>query len=231
MKTRPLGDTGVAVAELGVGAWALGKQMDGRQALHRLCAALEQGRNFIDTSPAYAEGESERIVGVAVRELRARDFAIIATRVAHRDAPAPAVVQSAENSLRAQRAEALPLLLLTVSASRSASDPSWAELRSAVERLIRAGKILHWGIALEEAGASAAVRNSVAGEATGLVPGSFPPSVRGIALLAEPGVEVVRVGVTDLGAVRAQKIGIVAIGDPEPALADPSVSVVVKEAW
>src|SRR3954451_6056951 len=72
LQPRILGRTGLAVSEIGYGAWGIGGSMwigaqedESVRALHR---AIELGVNFIDTARGY--GESERIVGQVVREHR-----------------------------------------------------------------------------------------------------------------------------------------------------------------
>src|ERR1700722_7813944 len=83
MKYRNLGKTGLAVSEIGVGAWQLGGpllldgKMDGHpdvgedfaiDLIHR--AQDELGINFIDTAEQYGAGESKRRVGKALRGRR-----------------------------------------------------------------------------------------------------------------------------------------------------------------
>ena len=67
MKTRPLGNTGYRVSEIGFGAWGIGGEMwrgvddsEGRKALHE---AVEQGITFFDTALAYGNGHSEQVIG------------------------------------------------------------------------------------------------------------------------------------------------------------------------
>src|SRR5260370_31566332 len=64
MKTRPLGNTGYRVSEIGFGGWGLGGEMwrgvddaEGRKALRE---AVEHGITFFDTALAYGGGHSER---------------------------------------------------------------------------------------------------------------------------------------------------------------------------
>src|SRR5215467_3566799 len=71
MRERPLGRTGLAVSEIGFGAWAIGGGMwggrrddDARTALAR---AVERGVTFIDTALVYGNGHSEKLVGELVR--------------------------------------------------------------------------------------------------------------------------------------------------------------------
>ena len=91
MRYNALGRTGLHVSELcfgtmtfggGEGIWqVVGKvQQDEADALVK--AALDGGINFFDTANVYSEGQSERILGQALRNLGiARDQVVIATKV------------------------------------------------------------------------------------------------------------------------------------------------------
>ena len=85
MRTRALGRSGFEVSEIGFGAWGLGgdpwRDMDPRDAQRALFEAVEAGVGFIDTAPSYGNGTSELLVGQVVRELRARDRVVVATKV------------------------------------------------------------------------------------------------------------------------------------------------------
>jgi aryl-alcohol dehydrogenase-like predicted oxidoreductase len=71
---RP-GDRGPAVA---LGTMNFGKRVQEPEAVAIIHAALERGVKVIDTANLYCDGESERIVG---RALRGRDDALVATKV------------------------------------------------------------------------------------------------------------------------------------------------------
>ena len=70
MEYRRLGRTGLKVSVLSFGSWVtFGPQLDGDLATACLSAAYEAGINFFDNAEAYAGGESEEIMGRALREL------------------------------------------------------------------------------------------------------------------------------------------------------------------
>ena len=80
MKTRTLGRTGVKVSPLCLGAmmfgaWGNRDHDDSVRIIHR---ALEGGINFIDTADVYSQGESEEIVGKALKGRR--DDVVLATK-------------------------------------------------------------------------------------------------------------------------------------------------------
>ncbi len=81
MDHRPLGRTGVKVSPLCLGAmmfgaWGNPDHDDGIRVIHR---ALDAGINFIDTADVYSRGESEEIVGKALKGHR--DDVVLATKV------------------------------------------------------------------------------------------------------------------------------------------------------
>jgi aryl-alcohol dehydrogenase-like predicted oxidoreductase len=81
MEHRTLGRTGVHVSPLCLGAMMFGAWGDpdhdnGVRVIHR---ALDAGINFIDTADVYSRGESEEIVGQALRGGR-RDDVVLATK-------------------------------------------------------------------------------------------------------------------------------------------------------
>src|SRR5204862_8208699 len=72
MKYRPLGRTGVQVSKLCLGtmmfgAWGNADHDDSARVIH---AALHAGINFIHTADVYSAGESEEIVGKALKSRR-----------------------------------------------------------------------------------------------------------------------------------------------------------------
>jgi voltage-dependent potassium channel beta subunit len=71
MPHRRLGRSGLKVSVLSFGSWvSFGGQLDIGRARDCLAAAYEGGVNFFDNAESYAAGESERIMGQAIAELR-----------------------------------------------------------------------------------------------------------------------------------------------------------------
>src|SRR6478752_6971534 len=69
MDTRELGRTGVHVSPLCLGAMMFGAwgNPDHDETIRTIHHALDAGINFIDTADVYARGESEEIVGKALK--------------------------------------------------------------------------------------------------------------------------------------------------------------------
>src|SRR5829696_6829121 len=80
MDYRPLGRTGVQVSPLCLGTmmfgtWGNTDHDDSIRIIHR---ALDAGINFVDTADVYSAGESEEIVGKALKDRR--DDVVLATK-------------------------------------------------------------------------------------------------------------------------------------------------------
>src|SRR5437879_122171 len=87
MRRQPLGRTGVAVTEIGFGAWAIGGNAHGNSygattdsaSIEAVQRAVELGVNFFDTADVYGWGHSEEILGQALEGHRENVF--LATKV------------------------------------------------------------------------------------------------------------------------------------------------------
>lgn len=70
MEYRRLGRSGLRVSVLSYGTWVtFGTQVDEKAAVEELAAAYDAGVNFFDNAEVYARGESERIMGAALKRL------------------------------------------------------------------------------------------------------------------------------------------------------------------
>ena len=75
MQYRQLGQTGLRVSEIGFGCAHTGGLMpfgSPKERVEAVAYALEQGINYFDTAPAYADGLSELHLGEAFKELGVR---------------------------------------------------------------------------------------------------------------------------------------------------------------
>jgi aryl-alcohol dehydrogenase-like predicted oxidoreductase len=170
VKTRGLGATGYAVSALGFGGWGLGgsqwRGVDDAQGREALREAVDRGITFFDTALAYGNGHSERQIGkVLAPELRGgAGRAVVATKIpplneewpARADVPlaevfpARHIAASTEQSLRNLCVEALPLQQFHVWHDAWLSDPDWEASYDQVVRLKKEGKVLHWGISIND---------------------------------------------------------------------------------
>ncbi len=83
MRYVPLGNTGVRVSPLCLGTMMFGAwgNPDHEASVRIIHRALDEGINFIDTANVYSAGESEEIVGKALKAYRGgRDDVVLATK-------------------------------------------------------------------------------------------------------------------------------------------------------
>lgn len=145
MQKRKLGKTGLEVTVLGYGAMELPK-LDEQGAVKLLNCVLDQGINFIDTSPCY--GVSEEYIGKAIANRR--DEFILATKcgcVKVEDGfthvyDGPTFVKNVENSLKVLKTDHIDLMqihaLMPAYISREDDD-----MILALQRMKQEGKIGH----------------------------------------------------------------------------------------
>ena len=86
IEKRILGKSGIEVTKIGVGLWAIGGdqwgEVDDRESLDMIDAALELGINFFDTADVYGGGHSEVLLGKAMKGRR--DQFVVATKIGWR---------------------------------------------------------------------------------------------------------------------------------------------------
>lgn len=153
MESRTLGRTGRSVGVVGLGAWQLGAdwgQVDEKDALATLHAALESGVSFIDTADVYGDGRSEQIIGKLLREYRGP--LTVATKMGRRMAQEPENYHAAnfrgwtERSRRNLGVEKLDLVQLHCPPDAViASD----EVYDALDALVADGVIAAYGVSVE----------------------------------------------------------------------------------
>ena len=123
---------------------------------------MDSGIDMIDTALAYGDGHSETLVGEVVRDIGARDWAVVATKIPPLDKKWPAregvslgkifppeyVQQCVERSLRNMRAEVLVIEQLHVWRDEWLDSDEWKAVRATMERMVKEGKVLHWGVSI-----------------------------------------------------------------------------------
>jgi aryl-alcohol dehydrogenase-like predicted oxidoreductase len=149
MEFRTLGRTGVKVSPLCLGAMMFGAwgNTDHDESIRIIHRALEAGVNFVDTADVYSRGESEEIVGKALRGRR--DHVVLATKVHGTMGDDPNqrgnsrrwIVQEVEASLRRLGTDWIDLYQI----HRFEPDTDLDETLGALTDLVRAGKIRAFG--------------------------------------------------------------------------------------
>ncbi|MCZ6617840.1 MAG: aldo/keto reductase [Gammaproteobacteria bacterium] len=146
---RQLGRTGIKVSPICLGTMNFGGPTNEADAIRITHTALDQGINFIDTANVYQRGESERIVGKALREWNKRDEIIVATKVYSpmsgnpndRGGSRRHIMKSCEASLERLQLETIDLFQL----HRADLEIPQEETLRAFDDLIRQGKVRHIG--------------------------------------------------------------------------------------
>jgi aryl-alcohol dehydrogenase-like predicted oxidoreductase len=149
MNTRSLGATGIQVSPLCLGAMMFGAigNKDHDDCIRIIHRALDAGINFIDTADGYSRGESETIIGKAIRGRR--QSLILATKVyaAMGDDPNMRgtsrrwIVQAVEDSLRRLGVDHIDLYQI----HRFDEATDIEEVLFTLTDLVRQGKIRQFG--------------------------------------------------------------------------------------
>ena len=149
MRYRTLGGTGIEVSVHCLGAMMFGEigNPDPEDCARIVHTALDHGVNFVDTADMYSNGESEEIVGKALRGRR--DDVVLATKVHFPMGEGPNrggnsrrwIVKAVEDSLRRLQTDWIDLYQI----HRPDPKTDVEETLAALTDLVRAGKIRAFG--------------------------------------------------------------------------------------
>jgi aryl-alcohol dehydrogenase-like predicted oxidoreductase len=145
VRYRTLGRTGIKVTPFALGAmmFGAGGNPDHDDSIRIIHKALDAGINFVDTADRYSGGESEEIVGKALKGRR--DDVVLATKVNGPMGDDPNqrgnsrrwIMTEVENSLRRLQTDYIDLYQI----HRPDPDTDIEETLSALSDLIRGGKV------------------------------------------------------------------------------------------
>jgi len=149
MVFRDLGRTGVKVSPLCLGTMNFPEPSGVAESITIINRALDGGINFIDTANVYNRGESEKIVGRALKENGRRGEVVLATKVYGQMGDGPNesgvsryhIIQACEDSLRRLNTDHIDLYQL----HRPGLTVPQDETLRAFDDLIRAGKVRYIG--------------------------------------------------------------------------------------
>jgi aryl-alcohol dehydrogenase-like predicted oxidoreductase len=147
MEYTTLGRNGVKVSRLCLGTMMFGGPTDEADSLRIIDRAIEAGINFIDTANVYNAGESERILGKAIRNRR--DQLFIATKVRgsmgeqinDQGLSRHHILNQVEDSLRRLDTDYIDLYIL----HRPDEETPVEETLRAIDDLVRQGKVRYVG--------------------------------------------------------------------------------------
>ena len=150
MNYRKLGKTGLKVSELSYGSWVtFSFQLGLDEATNIMKLAYENGVNFFDNAEAYASGESEIIMGEAIKNLGwSRDSFIVSSKVfwggekpTQRGLSHKHIVDACHAALGRLQLDYLDLYFC----HRPDPETPIEETVRAMHTLIMQGKICYWG--------------------------------------------------------------------------------------
>jgi aryl-alcohol dehydrogenase-like predicted oxidoreductase len=155
--TKQLGETGLEITQVGLGAWAIGgggwefgwgPQEDDESiaAIHR---ALDLGVNWIDTAAAYGFGRSEQVVGRALEGLRDRPYVFTKcslleghARMVEHSLKRDSILREADASLKRLGIDAIDLYQIHWPIPEEDLEEGW----SALAELKQEGLVRHIGV-------------------------------------------------------------------------------------
>ena len=147
MNYRLLGRTGVRVSPLCLGTMNFGGVTNEEDSIRIIHAALDAGINFVDTANAYNSGQSEMVVGKALRDRREK--IVLATKVHFKVGEGPNdegnsrlhILKACEDSLRRLQTDTIDLYQI----HRPSLEIPVDETLGALTDLVRAGKVRYIG--------------------------------------------------------------------------------------
>jgi len=150
MEYRRLGRSGLKLSALSLGSWVTFHfQLQTKDASKLMATAYDAGVNFFDNAEAYAHGESERIMGRALKELGwGRDTFCVSSKVywggdlpTQRGLSKKHIHDACHAALQRMQLDYLDLFFC----HRPDLDTPIDETVFAMDDLIRQGKVMYWG--------------------------------------------------------------------------------------
>jgi len=156
MQYRRLGASGLQVSELSLGSWiTYHNQVDVAAAKEMLAVAMDAGVNFFDNAEVYAQGQSEVVMGEAIRALKwPRLHYVVSTKFfwgLGRDSGNPVnridtlnrkyLMQAIDGSLKRMQLDFVDLVFC----HRPDPQTPIEETVRAMSDMITLGKALYWG--------------------------------------------------------------------------------------
>jgi aryl-alcohol dehydrogenase-like predicted oxidoreductase len=151
MEYRNLGRTGVKVSKFCLGTMMFGRTTSVEDSIPIIDYALDQGVNFVDTADVYGAGQSESIVGKALKDKR--DKIVLATKAffpMDQDDPNARgvsrryIIKACEDSLKRLNTDYIDLYQM----HRPQPDVPVDETLRALDDLIKSGKVRYIGTSM-----------------------------------------------------------------------------------
>jgi voltage-dependent potassium channel beta subunit len=155
MKYRRLGNTGLKVSEISLGAWTtFGQTVEEQRTVTEIMGkAYELGVNFFDNADAYNRGQGERVMGQALRDLGLpRQSYVLSSKVfwpqsdavTDRGLSRKHVLESVDMSLERLGVDHLDIYF----AHRYDEETPLEEIVEAFSDVVRSGRSHYWGTSM-----------------------------------------------------------------------------------
>ncbi len=153
MEYRKLGNSGLKLSEVSFGSWVtFNKQVDARLAEKMFGLCFDAGVNFFDNAEGYEAGESEKVMGKALKALaRPRDSYCVSSKVFFGATASPVptqrglsrkhVTEACHQAMQRMGVDYLDMYFC----HRSDPDTPIGETVWAMHNLVTQGKVLYWG--------------------------------------------------------------------------------------
>ena len=155
MEYRKLGSSGLKISELSFGSWVtFNHQVDTSLAERMLSICFDAGINFFDNAEAYEAGESEIVMGKALKKLKQpRDSYCVSSKVmfgripgmralpTQRGLSKKHVTEACHQAMESMQVDYLDLYFC----HRPDPETPIGETVWAMHNLVTQGKVLYWG--------------------------------------------------------------------------------------
>ncbi len=149
MEYRRLGRSGLKVSKLALGTMNFGNPTDRTASFKIINTAIDAGINMLDCADAYANGESERIIGEALAENGKRKDVFVTSKVFLPTGEGPNdagnskhhILAACENSLKRLKTDWIDIYFL----HRTDFNVLQEESLAALDLLVRQGKVRYIG--------------------------------------------------------------------------------------
>lgn len=144
-----MGRSGLRISSVSLGGWlTFGGTIDEAKTREIVHAAVDAGVNFIDLADIYSKGESERVTGEAIKDLK-RSELVISSKVFARMSDSPNdrglsrkhIFESVDASLKRLGTDYLDLYFC----HRPDPETPLEETARAMDDLVHQGKVHYWG--------------------------------------------------------------------------------------
>lgn len=154
MKYRRVGNSGLKISEISLGAWlTFGRAVDEKKSEKIIHSAISQGVNFIDIADVYAKGKAEEVVGKCVKSMKRSDLVIsskvfwpMSETVNDRGLSRKHIIESIDKSLKRVDTDYLDIYFC----HRPDPETEIEETVRAMGDLVQHGKIIYWGTSVWE---------------------------------------------------------------------------------